>query len=92
MKSVCQGIIQPKKIGFQAVKLVNCGSSTVSQKDSFQADWDLNKKLQIIFSNVQLLPFLVDAETSTKKDRLAPVNRQKNDNSVQDTLSVFLEL
>lgn len=72
MKSVCQGIIQPKKIGFQAVKLVNCGSSTVSQKDSFQADWDLNKKLQIIFSNVQLLPFLVDAETSTKKWQVSP--------------------
>lgn len=67
MKSVCQDIIQSKKIGFQAVKLVNCVSSTVSQKDSFQADWDLNKELQIIFSNVQLFPVLVDAEASTKK-------------------------
>lgn len=27
-----------------------------------------------------------------RNDRLAPVNRQKNDNSVQDALSVFLEL
>lgn len=55
MKSAFQGVIQSKKIGFQAVKVVNCVSSTVSQKDLLYylfhkcslADCDANKVLQI---------------------------------------------
>ena len=68
MKSAFQVVIQSKKTGFQATEVVNCVSSTVSQKDLLQyvfckrslADCDVDKESQIyceLFSKCTSVPY-----------------------------------